>query len=305
MKRQALMNGRTLLRAFGALLVAPAVALAQSSAPALRDGVVVDTAANSAFVTTPGGAINAIDLTTGSSRWSSGAAVKPLVVADDTLVAQAAPSGNEQLVVVTMDKGSGAQKTRSQVALPNDLKAAVGDSPSQKTLVQGLVSGSSVLVSWAIQTRIARGVAPDNGGGETVTGAARLDPDTGAAVAVSSAAADSGGLSSLTLAQMVQLASADGQHVVKSEAGSAPGLYRWVVSTAAGASIGAVELPVSVAPFVVSGTRLFYVASPSGSRNASGRLVIEPLRLRCMDLGSGAQLWAVPVMDAGSVMPPP
>jgi hypothetical protein len=296
------MNGPTLL-AVAALLVAPALAFAQSSAPALRDGVVVDTAANSAFVTTPGGAINAIDLTTGTSRWTSAAAVKPLVVADDTLVAQAAPSEGEQLVVVTIDKDSGAQKTRSKVSLPENLKATVVDSPSQKTLVRGLVSGNAVLVSWAIQSRTARGMAPDNGDGETVSGAARVDPETGATVAVA-APAESGVLSNLTLDQMMQMASADGNHVVKSEAGSAPGLYRWTVSTASGARIGSVELPLSVAPFVVSGTRLFYVASPSGSRT-SERLVMEPLRLRCMDLGSGAQLWAVPVMDAGSVMPPP
>jgi hypothetical protein len=303
MKNQ-LMNGRLVLQALGALLIAPAVALAQSSAPALREGVVVDAAANSAYITAPSGAINAIDLTTGASRWSSGAAVKPLAVSNDTLVAQGNPSGNEQLVVVSLDKDSGAQKARSSVALPNDLKANVANSPSQKTLVQGLVSGNSVLVSWAIQARTARGMAPDNGNGETVSGTARVDPETGAAVAVADGAADSGALSNLTIEQMMQQASADGQHVVKSEAGSAPGLYRWNVSTAAGARVGSIELPTSVAPFVVSGSRLFYVASPSGALNGD-RLVVEPLRLRCMDLGSGAQLWAVPVMNTGSVMPPP
>jgi hypothetical protein len=306
MKRELVM-GRTMFRALGALLLAPALAVAQSGS-ALRDGVVVDPAAGTAFVMSPSGGIDAIDLATGTSRWKSAAASKPLVVTGDSLVAQAAPGDGEQLVVVALDKADGATKRRTDVALPKDLKAQVGDTPAQKTLVRGLLSGTHVVVAWAIESRLARGVASDNGDVEQTTGAATIDPETGAAAELRGSAAANDVLSGLSASEMTQLRSVDGQHIVRSEGSSdarnfrTP--YRWTITTAAGEAVGIVDSPVALAPFVVSGSQLLYVAPAAGYRDGN-RFVSEPLRLRAVDLRSGAQLWAVPLLDASFALPPP
>lgn len=312
MKRQEVVMGRSLVQALGALLLAPVIAVAQSaSAPALRDGVVVDTAAGTVFVMSPAGGIDAIDLATGTSRWRSGAAARPLVVSGDSLVAQANPGEGEQLVVVALDKDDGAAKTRTDVALPRNLKAQVSDTSTQKTLVRGLLStGGAVVVSWMIESRIARGAAPDDDGVEHASGATRIDPETGAAAALPAGSADAGNdaISGLTAAEMMQLRSVDGQHVVRSERSSdarnfrAP--YRWTISNGAGDVLGVVDAPVSIAPFVVSGSQILYVAPAAGYRDGD-RFVSEPLRLRAVDVRSGAQLWAVPVLDASFALPPP
>jgi hypothetical protein len=45
------------------------------------------------------------------------------------------------------------------------------------------------------------------------------------------------------------------------------------------------------------GSRLYYVAQPSTRRAGGGELLRQPLRLRALDLRSGAEQWAVPVVD--------
>ncbi len=316
MKRHTVMTARRfLLHALLGIVAIPAIAAAQSapaqSGPALRDGVVVDTAAGTAFVMSPSGGIDAIDLATGSSRWKSDAAAKPLVVSGDTLVAQAAPESGEQLVVVALDKGDGAAKRRTDVALPGNLKAQVSDTPAQKTLVRGLLSGGGdVVVAWTIESRLLRGVASDEFGSEQVSGATRIDPDTGSSAEVSGVAAEAVNdvVSGLSAAEMTQLRSVDGRHVVRSERSQnganfrAP--YRWTISNAAGDVLGVVDAPVSLAPFVVNGSQILYVAPASIYRDGD-RFVSEPTRLRSVDVGSGAQLWTVPVLDASFALPPP
>jgi hypothetical protein len=66
-----------------------------------------------------------------------------------------------------------------------------------------------------------------------------------------------------------------------------------------------IDAPVSMAPFVVVGSRLLYVAQPSARRSGEAT-VSEPLRLRALDVRSGAELWVLPIVDTAyrGPMPP-
>jgi hypothetical protein len=310
MKTQATRNHRVWLPVLAAILV-PAMAHAQSrSGASLHDGVVVDPAAGAAYVTSPNGDVVAIELTGGTRRWASGIAARPLAVTDGTLVVQAAPGPDEQLVVVSIDKQDGDEKVRSKIALPGNLKANTTNSVTQKTMVEGTLDPTGdVVVTWAIESRIARGAQPDDGSTEAVLGAVRIDPETGQSVIVPvTPEPDNGAVSNLSPRQMTEVRSLDGQHILRSERSSDPTAvampYRWTITTATGEMVGVVEAATSASPFVVNGSQLLHVAQASGYRDGS-RFVTEPLRLRAVDLASGAQLWTVPVLDATSVIPPP
>ncbi len=299
---------RLWLPAFACLLVTPAIAAAQvPSGPSLHDGVVVNPSGGAAYVMSPSGGIEAIDLASGARKWKSDAAAKPLAVSGGTLVAQATPGEGEQLVLVCLETGGGAARTRSRVSLPGELKAQVTDTANQRTTVRALLSGSDVVVAWTIDARLARGIADGDDGPEAV-GAARLNPATGEVVAAEGAEASSATLSSLTLDQMSELRSIDGQHLMRSAPLSDPANvrtpYRWTITTAAGETVGVVDAPIGLAPFIVQGSLLIHVAPTSGYRDGN-QFVRLPLRLRAIDARSGAEVWTVAVLDATFVLPPP
>src|SRR5687767_13181259 len=69
--------------------------------------VVIDTAAGLAYVTSQDGGIEAIDLRTGSRRWRSTAADRPLLLTGRLLLGQAEPrSSPGDLRLVTLDTRS-------------------------------------------------------------------------------------------------------------------------------------------------------------------------------------------------------
>lgn len=304
-------------------LLAPASAMAQT--PALHDGVMVDTAAGAAYVMSPKGGIEALELATGNVLWKSRDAGKPLLVQNGTLVAQAAPDGPGKLVLVALDTRQGTARERVDVPIPANLRANLVDGPSQSFRTQAFAAEGNAVVTWTAEDgRTLQGTLPpteeptsnDSAAPGNVTGAAkampqplrgaaRLDLGTGRAVAMKyeetlQAQAVSVRTPFNRAADLRQLSSLDGQHILSSERtknGSLAARYRWTVTDKAGATVGTVDAPVSMAPFVVSGTRLFYVAQPI-ARKEGNRMIQEPLRLRSLDLQTGAELWNQPVIDS-------
>ncbi len=310
---------------------------ARNPGPALHDGVVVDPASGAAYVMSPGGGIEARDIATGNVLWKSDAAAKPLLAMDGSLVAQAPPNAAGDLVVVTLDARKGSAKDRTEIKLPPGQRSQLTDGPSRSFRAQAFPSGDgSVIVSWtAEQGRALQGVAPpelevpqvdgskaDAGAAERRAeilaaaherrrGAFRLDVASGkiAPVPFAEAAAKApslsarigggGGGDKAAGGVLGSLTSMDGRHVLTAErsSGEARNPYRWTVTDAAtGAVAGTVDAPVSMAPFVVSGTRILYVAEP-GMRKEGSQLVQKPLRLRALDLQTGAEMWEAPTVD--------
>lgn len=304
-------------------LLAPAAAMAQT--PALHDGVVVDAAAGAAYVMSPKGGIEALELATGNVLWKSRDAARPLLVRNGTLLAQASPDGPGKLVLVVLDTRQGAARQRVSLPIPASLRANPVDGPSQSFRTHAFAAEDSAVVTWTAQDgRSLQGILPPTeeptstdsaapvnatgaaqAGPQPLRGAARLDLGTGRAVAMKyEEALQTQAVSVRTpfnrAADLRQLGSLDGQHILRSERsknGSLATRYRWTITDKAGATVGTVEAPVSMAPFVVSGTRLFYVAQPL-ARKEGTRMIQEPLRLRSLDLQTGAELWNQPVIDS-------
>jgi hypothetical protein len=317
--------------ALAAGLLVPAAAMAQAPGGSLRtisplhEGVVVDAAGGAAYVMSPKGGIEALELATGNVLWKSRDAGKPLLVQNGTLVAQATPDGPGKLVLVALDARRGAMRERVNVPIPASLRANLADGPSQSFRTQAFAAEGSVVVTWTAEDgRSLRGVLPPTeeatsndtaapvneaaaakAGPQPLRGAARFDLGTGQAVAMKyEEALQAQAVSVRTpfnrAAALQQLGSLDGQHILSSERSRNSSLatrYRWTITDKAGATVGTVDAPVSMSPFVVSGTRLFYVAQPL-ARKEGNRMIQEPLRLRSLDLQTGAELWNQPVIDS-------
>lgn len=298
------------------VLLAPGASMAAGDPlRSLYDGVVVDSASGAAYVMSPRGGVDALELATGNVIWNSRDAAKPLLIKDGKLLAQARPGKDGELVVVALDAKAGKPAGRVDIEIPGFVRANVLDGPSRKFRAQAFeAADGAVVVTWtAEEGRALQGlVEPEEDGTPvqdaaaaaktpTLSGAVKIDVAAGRAVPVSGAEPRS--LTAQVAGDAIdarQIRSIDGRHILRSERNPEGGLwnrYRWTITDAAGVKLGSVEAPVSMAAFVVSGNQLFYVAQPS-VRREENKLVEQPLRLRALDLRTGAELWASAVVDS-------
>jgi hypothetical protein len=309
----------------GACLVALAPIAAQepeeTSTPGLHDGVVVDPASRTAFVMNPEGGIDAVDVASGKVRWQSRAAARPLMMVDGLLLAQAQPGDRREFVLVALAPAGGDERRRFTVDLPEGIQARVAAGPAQAFKLRTFAAGGASIVAWTFESRPLRGVTPGRerptlgqepaalarvAAAPETEGAVQVDVSAGRAVPVAFDPDDTQAVARSELAALAgaagsrRLASVDERHVLVSE----PSLdaanwrtpYRWIIADAAGATLGTFDSSVSLAPFIVLGSRLFYVAQPE-ARRAGAVMTREPLRLRALDVRAGTELWAVPVAD--------
>ncbi len=296
--------------------------------PAIHDGVVVDAAGETAFIMTLDGNVQAVNLADGSIKWTQSTTAKPLALVDRTLLAQAPPGSSGELVLVTLDAATGASQQRMDVALPAGARALLTDGPSERFHVRPFAGeNAAAVVLWTYEASPLKGVLGAPEMEETAEamrttisvprntdGGIRVDVTAGRATSLSTAEAedqirttpsadavarDASAARAATPATR-QFRSVDDRHVLHSTRSSDPARwwtpYRWTITDAAGETVGAADAPVSMAPFAVAGTRLFYVAHPT-SRRSGDTVIAEALRLRALDLRAGTELWAIPVAD--------
>lgn len=296
-------------------LLAPGASMAAGtdSVRPLHEGVVVDSASGAAYVMSPRGGIDAIELATGNVMWNNRDAAKPLLLKDGKLFAQARPGREGQLVVVALDAKAGRSQGRVDIEIPSFVRANVLDGPSRRFRAQAFESadGATVVAWTAEEGRALQGLVEPEGDNTPVkeTAAAAKAPSLNGAVKIDVAAGRAVPVSGVEPRPLTarlaggdprQMASIDGRHILRSERNPEGGLwsrYRWTITDAAGVKLGTVDAPVSMAAFVVSGSQLFYVAQPS-VRREENKLVEQPLRLRALDLRTGTALWESAVVDA-------
>jgi hypothetical protein len=330
---------RSLLCRFAPPFAAVGFAVLMAAAPVrashlLGDGAVVDAPRGIAYVAQPQGGIEALDLATGKAVWRSAAAAKPLALADGALLAQDEPGEGGTLRVAMLDAGTGVEKERTELALPSGLAATVTDNLRGTFRIRASVlegDGSAVLTWTATTAPPLRGflppdlsrapvpaLAPAASAGGLRRGAARLDLATGRAtsaadaeiaglaVAVDRSLAPGGSIEAGSAEGSLDLTSIDSRHALTSErvAGSLH-TYRWSISVrGTGSVIAVLDAPVSFAPFVVVGRNVIYLAQPS-MRRESDMTIRRPLRLRALDLATGADVWQAVVRDSAYSGPIP
>jgi len=288
---------------------------------ALREGLIVHPTDDVAYVMTPQGGIAAIDLLTGTRRWTSDAAAKPLALSGALLVGQVEPRTAAQmrrLELVALDtRERGAASRRNATELPAGVRATIGETILGRMVSTGRADAGGVLVTWQYLPREIKGqdegdeVRPAIAGAVAAqrTGAVRMSLSTGAMTRADAPAGMIPPASSTWLVAsnrrtaaapsaptVTQYESADGKHLLQSERIADDRTwekYRWtIVERADGNKIGEMRSHLSFAPFVVRESTVVFETTPY----ILGRDV-QPAKLRGVNLQTGREAWSVEVRE--------
>ena len=294
----------------------------EAASPKLRPGIIIDPAANVAYVMVPEG-VAAIDLTSGAKRWTSNAAAKPLAITGSRLIAQVAPrTRTSRLELAILDTSQrGAVALRSAADLPSFVRVAIGQTLEGKLETEARVQGNDAIVGWRFEQLPLRGILEESeavgsdvapltsqraGTQRAAEGALQIDLTTGA---VSAAGPNLIGNARVAAPRWIAMASekisgaaptqyesADQRHIMASERigdDKTWAKYRWTVfDRSTNTRVGEFQTHLAFTPFVVRDSILIYETTPY-IRN--GRE--EPAKLRGMNLTSGQEAWGVEVRE--------
>ncbi len=301
------------------LLAAGSARAQQDTAVTLRSGLIVHPSAGVAYVMAPDGGIAAVDLASGSTRWTARAGAKPLALVGNLLVAQAEPTvaGNRLEMVTLNTQAQGDVVARGATDLPPGVRVAIGETLQGTFTAEAQRSGGNVIVTWRFERVPRQGMAdPEDTtigarpGVRRATppvtrGALRMNLASGALTRLDTTAVrpprgpnwllPSG--QKIDAAPPTQYESADRRHILASEAVADDRTwdkYRWsVYDRSTGRRVGEHRTHVSFAPFVVRDSLLIYETTPYARRGAPE----EPAKLRAFDLTSARPAWSVEVRE--------
>lgn len=131
----------------------------------LRHGVIVDPGRDAIYLGTPGGSVEAIELSTGRSLWSSNEAALPLTLQGRHLLAQGEePQPGQRLPIALLDVESGGRKVAGEtMSLPEGVRAHVNDRLGRTFRASARHDGEGFIVSWSYRETLVSGVARELG----------------------------------------------------------------------------------------------------------------------------------------------
>jgi outer membrane protein assembly factor BamB len=292
---------------------------AQEQSVILRPGIVVDVKNKLIYAMTPEG-ISAIDLTSGTSRWKTTAAAKPLAVTNDLLISQIEPkTRTNRLELVTLDTKNSSVTMRSVAELPTSVKVGIGQTLEGKFDAEAQMLADGPLVTWKFERRPLRGRLEESSAKAVVVpppqieasslqaaaeGALRLNLTTGAVSNVDVSLLGSTFNREWTLnanekvsgAPPTQYQSADKRHIMASERVADEktwAKYRWTIfDRTTNKRIGEFRTHLAFAPFLISNSTLIYETTPY--INAGKQ---EPAKVRGVNLATGQEIWNVEVRE--------
>ena len=309
----------------------------------LRPGVLVNPSQRRAYLMSPQGGIQAVDLAKGEPVWETKAAERPLTVAGGQLICQAEPAADENaMLLVTLDRATGRKVVAAAVPLPAGIKPSVTETMSGEFAVTADAVEGDAMVTWQFIQRPKKGIRPGTrsalaqeqeaeaapeaailpqqariAGGSARSGTIRFNPTTGAA---SPGPAPGATLPPRRQAAILtadepmagiegaQFLSVDGRHILVSRpVGEETAWEQYELTVYARDTkerSGAFKSHVAAVRFIVTDATAIYESQPY-ARQTGQALVEEPLKIRAVDLKTGNELWSRQVRDTSFVGPFP
>jgi hypothetical protein len=160
----------------------PLIAASQGAlAFELAQGVIVDPTASIVYLMNPEGGIDAVNLSGGAVIATTARGAKPLLLYDDTLLAQAEGKGSVLSVVGLRTKDLEPVST-VDVPLPSGIQALVSDRLGASFYASARMEADVILVQWQSMQRTISGV-PTREPGRVSIGFARIAPEDGRLIA--------------------------------------------------------------------------------------------------------------------------
>jgi hypothetical protein len=298
----------------------------------LRDGVLVSPVNDAVYLMMPDGGVEAVQLSSGETLWSSMAAEKPLGVSGDVLISQAASPDGHILKIVALDSATGAERATGEQQLPPGVTPNIDESLEGAFYAAATRSGNDVFTRWQFVQRPTSGLPP---GAEKGVAPGADDPTAAAPTALDAQRFDatsgviqmnltSGETASLNIelapdavlkpaenvvaqednlldnVQGEQYRSADGQHVVVSvRTGTVADFHRYILSVyeaKTARKVAVIKSHVAIIPIAVVGERVVFESSPY-VRRANDQLVENPLTIHVVDAKRNEVIWSRQVRD--------
>jgi hypothetical protein len=145
----------------------------------------VDTERGVCYLMNAKDGIDALDLRSGQAQWTTKLAQKPLLLIENTLIAQAAPEGiHNVLRLVFLDTAnSGAKKTHADIDLPEGVRANIDDDAGTAFGVEAWAVQGGFAVKWMYSVVPVRGALQNptevQSSERRWEGSARVDLETG------------------------------------------------------------------------------------------------------------------------------
>ena len=169
--------------AAGMTIAATGFAAPPSSPFLLRHGTIIDSAGGAGYIAKPNGTIDAVDLASGRTLWTSADAALPLGLDQNLLVAQVEekPRATEQFHLAILDAAGGRKLSEATITLPGGVRALVADDKGTSFRATAEREGALFLVSWYYQENLVHALAPKPLDPTMLffAGSARINPQTG------------------------------------------------------------------------------------------------------------------------------
>lgn len=309
-------NRRFPILGVGLMLLCMAV-----SARALTLGadIVLDPSGQTAYVVTPSGYTQAVNVDDGRSHWASSQPASPVAWFNGRLLALGVPPQRGMGMLVIIDPATGGTVDRMAFDVPENVAASTQPQPLRRFSLQTEALPDRLRLHWRWVGKPMRGalIDHDEDGNPTIERTVPVDygsfdvmadgartlviplrnaiepaPPAGPALAESEA---------LQGVEGVQFRAADDAAVLASVATPDDHFvtaYRWMIHARGEAkALGQLRSPYAYAPFIVRGDVLVYRAEPIYRRDGDEYIALAS-RLVGYDLVSGVERWSVPVREA-------
>lgn len=133
-----------------------------SPADELRQGVIIDSGRGAAYIATPEATVEAVDLASGRTAWTSTAGVIPLALHRNVIAVQAAQREPGKLPIVLLDvDAQGRSISTSSIALPAGVRPLLRDERGRSFRVSARSDGDAFAVSWVYRETTIEGAVRD------------------------------------------------------------------------------------------------------------------------------------------------